>query len=176
MAYGQWPATAPHGPARRTGSRTAPCRQPHVRPGPLSTSCSHCACVPSSNATYTRDHDRNNVTILSRWSAQLRSSPPCPTRPVRWPRSLTGERPDPQNESPVVSWQPLLPFVWSLAIPNLQEGARFQYAIGRRKHHHLKAEGYAAISLRESWPLITLTRPLGLHCARGALVAGGGSR
>jgi hypothetical protein len=31
---------------------------------------------------------------------------------------------------PAVSWQPSLPFVWSLAIPNLQEGAGFQHALG----------------------------------------------
>ena len=38
---------------------------------------------------------------------------------------------EPHTESPVVSWQPSLPFVWSLAIPNLQKGARFQYALAR---------------------------------------------
>jgi murein L,D-transpeptidase YafK len=29
-----------------------------------------------------------------------------------------------------VSWLPLLPFVWVLAIPKVQEGADFQYALG----------------------------------------------
>ena len=36
--------------------------------------------------------------------------------------------PDKMNRL-VVSWQPLLPFVWSSTTPNLQEGARFQHAL-----------------------------------------------
>src|SRR4029078_11911635 len=47
--------------------------------------------------------------------------------------SLPGARPNRDNESPDLSWQPPLPFVLSLNDPNLQEGARFQHALGESK-------------------------------------------
>src|SRR5436190_21223877 len=58
------------------------------------------------------------------------SSPPIPAHPEHSPPGLPDGHPEPHTESPVVSWQPSLPFVWSFASPNLQEGACFQYALG----------------------------------------------
>src|SRR4029078_8591077 len=64
-------------------------------------------------------------------SAPSPSTRSRPTRCATSPRSLPGARPNRDNESPDLSWHPPLPFVWSSNDPNLQEGARFQNALGR---------------------------------------------
>ena len=96
-----------------------------------SRSCSHCACVPSSNATCTRGpwpRTRPTIAFASVGTVAFITIAPRLV-PRTSPRSLPGARPTRDNESPVVSWQPLLPFVWSSTTPNLQEGACFQHAL-----------------------------------------------
>jgi len=61
------------------------------------------------------------------------------------------------SESPVVSWQPSLPFVWALAIPNLQEGACFQYASGGGWDRAPAGKG-ETVNVPLGWPLRFLQR------------------
>src|SRR5205823_4569656 len=86
-----------------------------------------------------------------RWPWPLSAPSPStrsrPTRCATSPRPLPGARPNRDNESPDLSWPPSLPFVWSSNDPNLQEGARFQRALGRYRRYNaaMNAARYAEL-------------------------------
>jgi hypothetical protein len=48
-------------------------------------------------------------------------------------RALTGGHRGLTNQSPLFNSRPLLPAPWGVAFPRQQEGAFFQYALGRRR-------------------------------------------